>query len=164
MLPPRRCHIYSDRKKMVYTRAKTLIFSKNLLFLRSDDGSTIIFFPTRIYAGVCILCTAAVSTVNLRDGGSSSSGSCECYTWMQRVWTLWLQKWPSIWRLTCTTSTSCVSQNAHTYLGTCGQNALIICHKKSHTHKQFRIFCNISSITLMQWDLVFFLSFACHNF
>ena len=82
------------------------------------------------------VCTAAVSTVNLRDGGSSmSSGSCECYTWMQRVWTLWLQKWPSIWRLTCT-STSCVSQNAHTYLPYTylwAENALIICHKKSHT-------------------------------
>ena len=80
------------------------------------------------------VCTAAVSTVNLRDGGSSmSSGSCECYTWMQRVWTLWLQKWPSIWRLTCT-STSCVSQNAHTYpTYLWAENALIICHKKSHT-------------------------------
>ena len=95
------------------------------------------FFRTRLYAGVH--CSSKYSKPTWRwqqyMSSSSSSGSCECYTWMQRVWTLWLQKWPSIWRLTCT-STSCVSQNAHTYLPYTylwAENALIICHKKSHT-------------------------------
>ena len=63
--------------------------------------------------------------VRRTDVKSTNFGSPCRYTWVQRVWTLWLQKWPSMWRLTCSTSTSCVSQNAHT----CGQNALIMCNK-----------------------------------